>query len=168
MRPRNYWRDPKSGVDYQVQIQVPTQWINRPQQVETLPLQRVNPDTNLMLRDVAKVQTGTASGEIDRSSMQRYFSIMAEIEGGDLGPCLPATSPQAIANAGVLPCGSLRVRVRGQVTPMTQMFESLTIGLALSVLVILVLLTGFFQSFWLGLISICSPCRAWSAAWPSC
>ena len=37
---------------------------------------------------------------------------------------------------------------------MTQMFESLTIGLALSVIVILVLLTGFFQSFRLGLISI--------------
>ena len=64
---KNYWRDPKSGVDYQVQVQVPTQRMNRPQQVETLPLQRVNPDTNLMVRDVAKVQTGTAPGEIDRS-----------------------------------------------------------------------------------------------------
>ena len=60
---KNYWRDPKSGVDYQVQVQVPTQRMNRPQQVETLPLQRVNPDTNLMVRDVAKVQIGTAPGE---------------------------------------------------------------------------------------------------------
>ena len=82
---KNYWRDPKSGVDYQVQVQVPTQRMNRPQQVETLPLQRVNPDTNLMVRDVAKVQTGTAPGEIDRSAMQRYLSITANIEGDDLG-----------------------------------------------------------------------------------
>ena len=37
---RNYWRDPKSGVDYQVQVQVPTQRMNRPQQVETLPHRR--------------------------------------------------------------------------------------------------------------------------------
>ncbi len=37
---------------------------------------------------------------------------------------------------------------------MTEMFRSLTVGLALSVVVILVLLTGYFQSFRLGLISI--------------
>ena len=37
---------------------------------------------------------------------------------------------------------------------MTEMFQSLTIGLALSVVVILILLTGYFQSFRLGLISI--------------
>ena len=149
---KNYWRDPKSGVDYQVQVQVPTQRMNRPQQVETLPLQRVNPDTNLMVRDVAKVQTGTAPGEIDRSAMQRYLSITANIEGDDLGRAT-AASRQAIADAGQPPRG-VRVSVRGQVTPMTQMFESLTVGLALSVVVILVLLTGFFQSFRLGLISI--------------
>ena len=149
---KNYWRDPKSGVDYQVQVQVPTQRMNRPQQVETLPLKRVNPDTNLMVRDVAKVQTGTAPGEIDRSSMQRYLSITANIEGDDLGRAT-ARIRKAIDDAGEPPRG-VRVFVRGQVTPMTQMFESLTVGLALSVIVILVLLTGFFQSFRLGLISI--------------
>ena len=37
---------------------------------------------------------------------------------------------------------------------MTEMFDSLTIGLALSVVVILVLLTGYFQSFRLGVVSI--------------
>jgi len=126
--------------------------MNRPQQVETLPLQRVNPDTNLMVRDVAKVQTGTASGEIDRSSMQRYLSITANIEGDDLGRAT-ARIRKAIDDAGNPPRG-VRVSVRGQVTPMNQMFDSLTVGLALSVIVILVLLTGFFQSFRLGLISI--------------
>ena len=50
---RNYWRDPKSGVDYQVQVQVPTQRMDRPQQVETLPIGKVNPESNLMVRDVA-------------------------------------------------------------------------------------------------------------------
>ena len=37
---------------------------------------------------------------------------------------------------------------------MNQMFDTLTVGLALSVVVILILLTGFFQSFRLGLISL--------------
>ncbi len=79
---KNYWRDPHTGVDYQVQVQVPLQRMNRPQQVETLPLQRVNPDTNLMVRDVAKVQTGAAPGEIDRSSMQRYSEHYGQHRGG--------------------------------------------------------------------------------------
>ena len=78
---RNFWRDPKSGVDYQVQVQVPTQRMNRPQQVETLPLGKVASEGNLMVRDVAKVQPGVTPGEIDRSAMQRYLSITANIEG---------------------------------------------------------------------------------------
>ena len=149
---RNYWRDPKSGVDYQVQIQIPTQRMNRPQQVETLPLRKVNPDANLMIRDVATVQTGVMAGEIDRSGMQRYLSITANIEGGDLGRATTAVR-SAIADAGAPPRG-VRVSVRGQIAPMTEMFRSLTIGLALSVVVIVVLLTAYFQSFRLALISI--------------
>ena len=120
---KNYWRDPKSGVDYQVQVQVPAQRMNRPQQVETLPLQKVNPDTNLMVRDVAKVQTGTTPGEIDRSAMQRYLSITANIEGSDLGRATDRIE-RAIAAAGEPPRG-VRVTVRGQVAPMTEMFHSL-------------------------------------------
>ena len=149
---RNYWRDPKSGVDYQVQVQVPTQRMNRPQQVETLPIKKVTADSNLMIRDVATVQPGTTPGEIDRSAMQRYLSITANLEGDDLGEAARRID-QAIADAGQPPRG-VRVSVRGQVAPMTEMFRSLTVGLALSVVVILVLLTGYFQSFRLGLISI--------------
>ena len=149
---KNYWRDPKSGVDYQVQIQVPEQRMDRPQQVETLPLAMANPDSNLMIRDVASVNLSTTPGEIDRSSMQRYLSITANIEGSDLGRAASSIE-QAIKDAGQPPRG-VRVSVRGQVTPMTEMFNSLAIGLALAVVVILVLLTGFFQSFRLGLISI--------------
>ena len=87
---KNYWRDPKSGVDYQVQVQVPEQRMNRPQQIETLPLLKVNSEKNMMIRDVANVHLGTAPGEIDRSAMQRYLSITANIEGSDLGR---ATAP---------------------------------------------------------------------------
>jgi multidrug efflux pump subunit AcrB len=74
------------------------------------------------------------------------------VEGDDLGRVARRITT-AIADAGEPPRG-VRVSVRGQVAPMTEMFHTLTIGLALSVVVILVLLTGYFQSFRLGLISI--------------
>ncbi len=89
---RNYWRDPKSGVDYQVQVQVPMQRMNRPQQVETLPLEKTSPDSNLMVRDVATVESSTTPGEIDRSAMQRYLSVTANVEGDDLGRATQASS----------------------------------------------------------------------------
>ena len=76
-----------------------------------------------MVRDVAKVRTGTTPGEIDRSAMQRYLSITANVEGEDLGRAT-AQIDRAIAAAGEPPRG-VRVSVRGQVTPMTQMFDSL-------------------------------------------
>ena len=78
--------------------------MDRPQQVETLPLQKVSPDSNLMIRDVAKVQPGTAPGEIDRSAMQRYLSITANIEGEDLGRATRRIE-RAIADAGEPPRG---------------------------------------------------------------
>ncbi len=149
---KNYWRDPRTGVDYQVQIQVPTQRMDQPQQVENLPIHKVDSDTNLMVRDVAKVAKGSTPGEIDRSAMQRYLSITANVEGNDLGGAAKDIQ-QAIAAAGDPPRG-VRVNIRGQIAPMSEMFNSLTIGLALSVLVIQVLLTGYFQSFRLALVSV--------------
>jgi multidrug efflux pump subunit AcrB len=151
---RNYWRDPTSGVDYQVEVLVPTPRMNSPQQVETIPLRTVNPDLNLFIRDVAKVGKGVMPGEIDRSTMQRYVSITANVEGEDLGRAAGRIG-QAIAAAGQPPKG-VRVETRGQVTPMREMFTSLGVGLAIAVVVILVLLTAYFQSPRLALASVSS------------
>jgi multidrug efflux pump subunit AcrB len=149
---RNYWRDPTSGIDYQVEVLVPTARMNSPQQVQTVPLRRVNPDLNLLIRDVARVGKGTMPGEIDRSTMQRYVSITANVEGEDLGRASRQIA-QALAAAGQPPKG-VRVETRGQVPPMREMFTSLGIGLGIAVLVILVLLTAYFQSLRLALASV--------------
>ena len=149
---KNYWRDPHSGVDYQVQVQVAGPRMNRPEHVETLPLEQATPDANLLIRDVAKVSLATAPGQVDRMSMQRYLSVIANVEGEDLGRASVRIA-QAIADAGEPPRG-VRVLVRGQITPMTEMFQSLALGLAVAVGVILVMLTAYFQSFRMGLVSI--------------
>jgi multidrug efflux pump subunit AcrB len=151
---RNYWRDPTSGIDYQVEVLVPTPRMNSPQQVETLPLRMVDPDLNLLVRDVARVGKGIMPGEIDRSTMQRYVSITANVEGEDLGRATRQIE-QAIAAAGQPPRG-VRVETRGQVAPMNEMFTALGVGLALAVVVILVLPTAYFESPRLALASVSS------------
>ncbi len=60
---------------------------------------------------------------------------------------------QALAAVGDPPRG-VRVETMGQLPPMDEMFESLGIGLGVAVFVILVLLTAYFQSLRLALISI--------------
>ena len=44
--------------------------------------------------------------------------------------------------------------IRGQIAPMHEMFQTLVLGLAVAVVVILILLTGYFQSLRMGLVSI--------------
>ncbi len=141
---RDYWLDAKNGIDYQVQVEVPTPRVDSAQQVETMPLRKVDPDLNLLIRDVARVGKGVMPGEIDRTTMQRYVSISANVEGEDLGRATRQIQ-QAVEAAGSPPRG-VRVLTRGQVAPMREMFAALATGPGLAVAVILVLPTAYFES----------------------
>jgi multidrug efflux pump subunit AcrB len=149
---RNYWQDPKSGVSYQVQVQVPTPRMDSPDQVATVPIEKVSPLINLMVRDVARTGRGVMPGEYDRTSMQRYLSITANVEGEDLGRAARQVAA-ALQEAGKPPRG-VTVSSRGQVAPMEEMFRALGIGLGVAVAVILVLLSAYFQSPRLAVASI--------------
>ena len=145
----------KTGFDYLVQIQVPPLRMDKPEDIEELPLESVNPDVPLMVRDVLKdgqVHTSVRPGEYDRDMSQRYLTVVANVEGEDMGRAAKQVR-QAVKDAGDPPRG-VRVEEMGQLPSMTQMFEALGIGLAVAVFVILVLLTAYFQSPRLALISI--------------
>ncbi len=148
----NYWIDQKTGFDYLVQVQFPPLRMEKPSDLETLPLQSVNPLVNLMLRDVATVRTGVRPGELDRSMSQRYLTLTANVEGEDMGRASREVA-KAITAAGDAPRG-VRVEPMGQLPPMVEMFKALGTGLIIAVFVILVLLTAYFQSFKMALISI--------------
>jgi multidrug efflux pump subunit AcrB len=81
----NYWIDVKTGFDYLVQIQIPPLRMEKAEDIETLPLKSVNPYVNLMLRDVATVRKGVRPGELDRDMSQRYVTLVANVEGEDMG-----------------------------------------------------------------------------------
>jgi multidrug efflux pump subunit AcrB len=149
---RNYWQDPNSGVSYQVQVEVPTQRMNSAAEAETIPLEEVNPGLNLMVRDVAQVGSGVMPGEYDRIAMQRYISVTANVVGEDLGRAAKQIA-QALEQAGKSPL-DVDVQTRGQIGPMREMFKSLAIGLLTAVMVIFVLLTAYFQSPRLALVSL--------------
>lgn len=155
-----FWADPKSGIGYYVQVQVPPYEMNSAAEVGMVSI-KGRTDKQLLLRDVADVHSGTMPGEYDRYNMKRVLSLTANIEGEDLGRAIGRVH-RALESAGPPPRGA-RVDVRGQVGPMRQMFgalgggrllEGLTIGLLMSVVVIFLLLTAYFQSPRLALASI--------------
>ncbi|HET6879785.1 MAG TPA: efflux RND transporter permease subunit [Pirellulales bacterium] len=148
----NYWIDVKTGFDYLVQIQVPPLQMEKPEDVEILPIESVNPLVNLMVRDVATVRQGTRPGELDRDMSQRYLTLTANVEGEDMGRA--SQQVQAAIDAAGAPPQGVRVEPLGQLPPMRAMFKSLGIGLAVAVFVILVLLTAYFQSPRLAIVAI--------------
>src|SRR6516162_7786125 len=79
-----FWRDPRTGVGYQVQVEVPQSRMNSLSQVEQIPV-KATANGQLLVQDVAQVRPGTMPGEVDRYNMKRMVSLTANVEGEDLG-----------------------------------------------------------------------------------
>jgi multidrug efflux pump subunit AcrB len=156
----NFWADPKTGIGYQVQVEIPVERMNSAKQVGLVPVKRPF-EGQLFLQDVAQIREGTEPGEYDRYNMKRLVSLTANTEGEDLGR-VAGHIARALKEAGEPPRGS-SIDLRGQVVPMQQMFgalaggplfEGLTAGLGLAVIVIFLLLAAYFQSLRLALVVV--------------
>jgi multidrug efflux pump subunit AcrB len=145
----NYWPDSKTGIGYQVQVEIPYQVMNSIHEVETVPIQKPGGDP-LLLRDVASVKAGITPGEYDRYNMKRVVSLTANIAGEDLGR-VAGLVDRAIARAGEPPKGAT-IELRGQIVPMNEILRGLAIGLLMTIVVIMLLLTANFQSVRLAVV----------------
>jgi multidrug efflux pump subunit AcrB len=147
----NYWADPNSGIGYQVQLEIPPFRMNSVSEIGTVPIKETN-QGQILLRDMARIKPGTMPGEYDRYNMTRLLTITANISGEDLGRVATHIT-EALQAAGEAPT-AVTVEVRGQVEPMREMFRGLALGLSLAVVAIFLLLTAYFQSVKLALVSI--------------
>jgi len=151
---RNFWADAKSGIGYQVQVEIPQPVMNSILDLQTVPVAR-NGSSQLLLRDVATVNSGTMAGQYDRYNMKRELSLTANIAGEDLGSVARHVTKilADMEKAGEKPA-TVTTEVRGQIPPMRQMLSGLAVGLVLAVVVIFLLLSANFQSVRLALITI--------------
>ncbi len=149
-----FWPDPKTGTGYQVQVEVPysRQNMDSIEDIATIPVKQVEGQAPLLLRDVAQVELGTMPGEYDRYNMKRTVTLLANYAGEDLGR-VAGRVERAIARAGEPPKG-VKVDIRGQIAPLNEILRGLSVGLGMSVVVILLLLTANFQSIRLALVSV--------------
>jgi multidrug efflux pump subunit AcrB len=157
----NYWADPKSGIAYQVQVEVPRPVLRSPddrvltvQSAEDLARLPVgnSKGEQVLVRDVSSIKTGSMPGQFDRYNMRRQVTIAANIYDEDLGQVAEEVQA-AIRRAGEPPQGA-KVEVRGQIVPMQEMMSGLTAGFGMAILVVFLVLTANFQSVRLGLAAI--------------
>ena len=145
----NYWRDPASGVSYQVQVEIPQAQMTSIKDIETIPVASTT-GADPLVNQMASVRAGSAPGELDRQNGLWMIGLSANLARSDLARAA-SDIDQAIVHAGSPPRG-VAAQVRGQVSAMRQIFGNLSIGLALAIFVILLLLAANFESIRLPLI----------------
>ena len=147
----NYWEDPKDGVNYQVQVEVPSDDVKSVEDLERVPIP-VNTGA-LPLSAFADVKPGTEVAEYDRYNLARMASLQGNLYGLDLGHAASQVEKILAPIRAGLPKG-VQVWVRGQVRTLSEMTGGLMAGLGFAVVVILLLLAGSFESFPIALIVI--------------
>ena len=145
----DYWRDPRSGVSYQVQVEVPQAQMTSIKDIETIPVASTT-GAHPLLNQVASVRLGRVPGELDRQNGLWLIGLSANLGRNDLGSASGEIN-RAIARAGTPPRG-VTVQVRGQISAMSQIFGNLAVGLMIAIVVILLLLAANFESVRLSLI----------------
>jgi multidrug efflux pump subunit AcrB len=158
----NYWADPKTGIAYQVQVELPRPVVRNVDEIDTInsaddlgqiPLSR-DGSHQVLVRDVADIRTGTMPGQYDRYNMKRQVTLTANRYGVDLGT-LTHEIAAAVKRSGDAPKGA-KVELRGQIPPMNDMTSGLSVGLIVSVVAVFLLLTANFQSVRLALVAVAS------------
>jgi multidrug efflux pump subunit AcrB len=145
----NYWRDPKSGVSYQVQVQVPQAKMTSLADIGNIPVGSTT-GAQPLVDQLASLRSTTVPGELDRQNGQWMLALSANLGNRDLRLANKSIE-KALADVGTPPRG-VTTQIRGQVNALQQIFGELAIGLAAAIGVILLLLTANFQSLRLSLI----------------
>ncbi len=147
----NYWADPRTGIAFQVQIEVPQPQVSTLEDLRVVPVSGDH-GAHALLGDLATINNGTIVGEYDRINGQRMVTVTANVSGQDLGHTVGQVDA-AIARAGAPPRGGA-VTVRGQMGAMRETFANITAGLVVAVVVIFLLLAANFQSLRLAFVVV--------------
>ena len=135
-------------------MEIPYLSIAKAEDLENLPVNSGQGASPLVLRDVATVRQDSVPGEFDRYNMKRLISLTANVADADLA-VVGRDVKAAIKAAGDPPAG-VKVDVRGQLATLDEINSAGVSALAFTFVVILLMLTAYFQSVGLALVSLAS------------
>ncbi len=148
----DFWRDPRTGVGYQVQLELPQARMDSLNALRELPVASGRSGGPVLLSNVARISYGHMVAEYDRYNMQCMVTLTANLYHSDLGHAAAAIS-RAMKRLPPPPRG-MSVAVRGQIAPLDKTLRELGMGLLLTVVIIFLLLAANFQSWRLAWVSV--------------
>ncbi|MCB1207631.1 MAG: efflux RND transporter permease subunit, partial [Verrucomicrobiae bacterium] len=148
----NFWADPKTGISFNIQVQIPEERTRSLEDLRNTPVASRN-GTPVLLRNLVDITEGTSVGTYERYNLARVVSITANLHGTDFGRAIRAVE-KAIASVGPPADAKTKVDLRGQVVPYRQLSEGFGTGLVIAMVAIFLLLCANFQSVRLALVVI--------------
>lgn len=145
---KNVWLDPKVGLGYSVQVEVPEYKMASMNDISEIPV--LSNSSRPVLGDVADIKHGETYGEADDIGALPMLSVTANLNKMDLGTATGDVQ-KAIQSLGKLPRG-LTVEVKGLSETLTDTLSSLQSGLVVAIIVIFLMLAANFQSFKVSLV----------------
>ena len=140
----SYWVDPKSGNNYMLTVQYPTQQIKSMTDLRSIPLKGDKSRSSTRLDMVSSIKRFAAPTEVDHYQIRRVIDVYVRPLGEDLGRI--AAKIDRITAATTLPPG-ISVTLRGLVQAMRASFKSFALGLILAVVLLYLILVAQFRSF---------------------
>lgn len=139
---KNMWIDPRSGLVFQTQVEIPYADLLTESQLRSLPVKKGS--MRPTLEDVAEVRRSTAPAQVNRKGPNRYVTIIANIHDKDLGSASAAVK-KAIEKAGEPPRG-VTVWTEGTMNLLDETMRSLLSGLGVALIAIFLMMAAYYQS----------------------
>jgi len=149
---KNVWLDPKVGLSYAVQVEVPEYQMSSINDIKAIPVMADQPRP--VLSDLATVTPTTTYGEDDDLGAVPMVTVTANLNKKDLGAATDDVQ-KALGSLGKLPRG-LTIAPRGLSQTLTDTLDSLSSGLLVAIIVIFLMLAANFQSFKMSFVVLSS------------
>ena len=141
-----YWTDTVNAIAYTVQVQAPLNQMQNIDQLMNSPLRIGANGEAVLLRNIATVTPRNVPASIARTTLAPTISVIANVEGTDLGSVYDKLSAITKELNGKLKPGN-RIEIVGQAGEMQNAYGELAAGLVMSAILVFLVLVVNFQSW---------------------
>ena len=149
----SFWSDPAVGSSYAVQIIAPPSNLVSIEQLLNTPVRASVGGQVVALRTIATLQLRPVPANVERTTLQPTVTILANVEGRDLGSVYNDISA-AIADETLNLKPGNRIDVAGQAREMDRAYAEMAGGLALATVLVYLVMVVNFQSWLFPLIAM--------------
>jgi len=143
-----YWLDPKTGVQYLVNVRVPEPQTTTLSDLKSTPISASTPGkgNGQLLENLADVSRTTSQPIYSHYNVMPVVDVFGSVGARDLGGVLADIKPIIAEAKKTAPPGT-DIILRGQASTMSSSFTGLAIGMVMSIALIYLLLVVNFQSW---------------------